>query len=347
MLPGRFLLPVLLLASGCSGIYKVNSPFSQEAVPPAPDYSATTSWASLPSMRDAADSVPGNSNLTDNQGTANADVFFVYPTIYTGKPNEKFPWNADVRDEALNRDIQLSTILNQASIFNGSCRVYAPYYRQAHLYAFYTENVADGRRALELAYQDVKAAFDYYLEFYNQGRPIVIASHSQGSYHTMRLLQDYFDGKPLQKRLVAAYLVGRAIPQQAFAHIPNSESPEEAGVWASWNTFARGYTPKTWGTYYKEALSVNPLLWNTSVEFAGKERNSGGVGLKFTMVPQLADAQNHNNMLWINKPYVKGRAFLRTRIWHRADMNLFYMNIRENVAVRIQTFIDRQPLSGN
>lgn len=298
-------------------------------------------------MHDAADSIPLNSNLANGQETAKADVFFVYPTIYTGKPKEKFPWNADVNDRELNREIQLSTILNQASIFNGSCRVYAPYYRQAHLYAFYSDDAAAAKSALDLAYADVKAAFEYYLEFYNHGRPVVIASHSQGSYHTMRLLQDYFDGKPLQSKLVAAYLVGRAIPRTAFAHIPPAESPEETGVWASWNTFARGYTPKTWDTYYKQALSVNPLLWTTSDSFAPKEKNSGGVGLKFTMAPQLSDAQNHNNMLWINKPYVKGRALLRTRVWHRADMNLFYNNIRENVALRIETYLNQQPASGN
>lgn len=265
-------------------------------------------------------------------------MFFVYPTIYTGKPNESHPWNADVRDLKLNEEIQRSTILNQASIFNGSCRIYAPYYRQAHLQAFYTTQTDDGKRALELAYQDVRAAFEYYLTHYNQGRPIVIASHSQGSYHTMRLLQDYIDGQPLQRQLVVAYLVGRAIPRDAFKSISPAESPETPGVWASWNTFARGYTPDTWSAYYTNALSVNPLLWNTGTDFAPKERNAGGVGLKFTMVPQLADAQNHQNMLWINKPFVKGRALLRTKVWHRADMNLFYSNIRENVALRIRTY---------
>lgn len=348
MCPGRLLLLAALLAAGCSArVQKVSSPFNPASAPPAPDYSLLSSWASLPSVHDAADSIPLNSNLANGQETAKADVFFVYPTIYTGKPKEKFPWNADVNDRELNREIQLSTILNQASIFNGSCRVYAPYYRQAHLYAFYSDDAAAAKSALDLAYADVKAAFEYYLEFYNHGRPVVIASHSQGSYHTMRLLQDYFDGKPLQSKLVAAYLVGRAIPRTAFAHIPPAESPEETGVWASWNTFARGYTPKTWDTYYKQALSVNPLLWTTSDSFAPKEKNSGGVGLKFTMAPQLSDAQNHNNMLWINKPYVKGRALLRTRVWHRADMNLFYNNIRENVALRIETYLNQQPASGN
>jgi hypothetical protein len=341
-------LPVF--AAGCSPkVQSIHVHFDAQNVPPEPDYSAAAHWASLPDKRDAADSVPLNSNLRDGQVVAGADVFFVYPTIYTGKPNTKYPWNADVNDASLNQDIQRSTILNQASIFNGSCRVFAPYYRQAHLFAFYTEDANDGRLALELAYEDIKTAFQYYLDHHNKGRPLVIASHSQGSYHAMRLIQDFVDGKPLQKQLVAAYLVGRAIARDAFKNIQPSEHPEETGVWASWNTFARGFKPKTYDAYYPQALSVNPLLWNTSEAFAAKELNTGGVGPKFTMLSELSDAQNHQNMLWINKPYVKGRGLLRTKVWHRADMNLFYNNIRDNVALRVEKYRQQagQPASKN
>lgn len=343
----NWILLTVLVASSCSSrIQPVDVHYDSQVAPPSPDYSRQEHWASLPEKRDAADSIPLNSNLRNQQSVAAADVFFVYPTIYTGKPNEKHPWNADVDDATLNHEIQSSTMLNQASIFNGTCRVFAPYYRQAHLYAFYTSHPDDGKRALELAYEDVRAAFQYYLDHFNQGRPIVIASHSQGSYHALRLMKEFVDGKPLQSRLVVAYLVGRAIPRDAFKKIPPSERPNETGVWASWNTFSRGYTPKTYDKYYPKALSVNPLLWNTTEEFAAKELNAGGVGLKFTMVPQLSDAQNHKNMLWINKPYVKGRALLRTKIWHRADMNLFYNNIRENVALRVATYLEQGTVSG-
>jgi Protein of unknown function (DUF3089) len=326
----------------CTGkIQPVKSHFDPRVQPPAPDYGMTAHWAALPDKRDAADSIPFNSGLTNQQAGARADVFFVYPTIYTGRPRKDFPWNADVNDTLLNKEIQQSTILNQASIFNGSCRVYAPYYRQAHLYAFYSPDANDKAKALELAYGDVKAAFQYYLQHFNHGRPLVIASHSQGSYHAARLISEFVDGRDLQKKLVAAYLVGRAIPQDAFSHISPSKHPDEVGVWASWNTFKRGFIPRTYDQYYQKALSVNPLLWNTSEDFASNELNAGGVGLNFTMVPHLADAQNHRNLLWINKPYVKGRGFVLTKIWHRADMNLFYTNIRDNVALRLEKYLQR------
>lgn len=334
------LLFTLLLVAACSkGIYVVEGTYRDSPVPPAPDYSKREHWAALPDKADAADSVPSRSNLQNHQGSAVADVFFVHPTIFTEAPQNQYRWNADVNDAQINHQTQLTTILYQATIFNGSCRVYAPYYRQAHLYSFYTPDQEDGAQALELAYQDVRAAFEYYLKNFNQGRPIVIASHSQGSYHAERLLKDYFDGKDLQKKLVAAYLVGRAIRPDAFTSIRPTEKPGETGVWASWNTFAKNFYPKDYERYYKHAQSTNPLLWNSGDEFAPKELNHGGVALNFTFAPNLADAQNHQGLLWINKPYHKGRAFIRTKRWHRADLNLFYVNIRENVALRIDQFM--------
>ena len=334
------LILFIFLSSAChKNIYVINSSFSLSPTPPPPDYTKREHWASLPDKADAADSIPISSNLKNLQATAKADVFFVHPTIFTDQSKNQFLWNADVNDIIINQKTQTTTILNQASIFNGACRIYAPYYRQAHLYAFYTPNKQDGAAALELAYHDVKAAFEYYLAHYNEGRPIVIASHSQGSYHCERLLKDYFDGKELQKKLVVAYLVGRAILPDAFTTIRPTEQPDEVGVWASWNTYSRNFFPKDYERYYKRSQSTNPLLWNSTEDFASKEQNHGGVARHFKFVPQLVDAQNHKGMLWINKPYVRGRAFVRTKRWHIADMNFFYMNIRENVNLRIENFL--------
>ncbi len=335
----RFLLLILLTCACNKNMYVVKDTFESSPIPVIPDYSNPAHWASLPDKADAADSIPKKSNLINLQSTAKADVFFVHPTIFTDEPHNQFHWNADVNDAGLNHQTQTTAILNQASIFNGSCRIYAPYYRQAHLYAFYTPAKEDGAKALDLAYQDVKSAFEYYLTYFNKDRPIIIASHSQGSYHCERLLKDYFDGKELQKKLVVAYLAGRAIRPDAFPHIFPTQNPDETGVWASWNTWARGYYPNDYERYFRKSLSTNPLLWNSSEDFAPKELNHGGVALHFTYAPNIVDAQNHQGILWINKPYFKGRWLIRTKRWHRADMNFFYVNIRENVALRIEKFL--------
>ncbi len=341
MIRSSLILLITIAASCSSKIHVLKSDFNQSPIPPKPDYNQQEHWASLPTKRDAADSIPKKSNLKNLQATAQADVFFIYPTIFTQKPLNQFSWNADVNDAVLNNQIQLSTILNQASIFNGVGRVYAPYYRQAHLYAFYTPNKTDGTNALNLAYEDVRAAFDYYLKNYNQGRPIIIASHSQGSYHGERLLKDYFDGKELQKQLVAAYLIGRAIKPTAFMNIKPTEKPDEIGVWASWNTFGRGFIPKNYETNFKGSLSINPLLWNSSEALATKELNKGGVATKFTFAPLVADAQNHQSILWVHRPNIKGSWLIKNKSWHRADMNFFYVNIRENAALRVEKFLEK------
>lgn len=320
----------------------LNSGFDTVNVPPSPDYSLKDTWAALPDKEDAADKIPLKSNLKDGQKEAKADVFFLHPTIYTYAPKNQYLWNADVHDEELNAMVDNSTILNQATAFNGSGKIYAPRYRQAHYYSFLTKNTEDKKQALDLAYSDIKAAFEYYLEHWNEGRPIIIASHSQGTVLAKRLLQEFFDDKPLKKQLVEAYLIGIATAPDTFKSIKPSQSAEETGGFVSWNTFARGYVPAYYADGLSSAVCTNPLSWKLNEEFVSKKENKGGVGLKFTFIKEAADAQVHQGILWINKPYVRGRAFLNTKIWHRADINLFWMNIRENVALRVEKYFNQQ-----
>lgn len=197
----RFILlvfTVFVVFSGCRGRYVppvLEVPFSNG--PPVPDYSLASSWAALPTMKDSADRVPKQSHQKDMQVESNADVFFIHPTSFLKKTEKSDGWNADISDSAINLETDKGSILNQASIFNGAGKVYAPRYRQAFIYSYFAEDKESGRKALELAYKDVKAAFDYYLTHYNNGRPFIIASHSQGTTHAIKLLQEYIDGKPL------------------------------------------------------------------------------------------------------------------------------------------------------
>lgn len=331
-----FLLSILCINLYAQKRYEIKNRFDEKNIPPAPDYSKNDHWAALPTKEDMADRVPLKSNLSDNQTNAQADVFFLHPTIFTYEPKNQYQWNADVNDAELNEKVDNSTILNQATAFNGSCKVYAPRYRQAHYYSFLTPNKTDMKAALDVAYSDIKAAFEYYLKNYNDGRPIVIASHSQGTVHAKRLLKEYFDGKPLQSQLVEAYLIGIATQPDTFQHIKPSNSPDDVGGFVSWNTFERDYYP-TYHDEMKTAVCTNPLTWKTDEEFASEKLNLGGVGLNYKFVKNPADAQCHQGLLWINKPYIKGRAFIKEKIWHKADINLFWMNVRENVNLRVKT----------
>lgn len=343
-----FILIICFLAAACSKPVMLQSRYLADDAPAAPDYAIPMYWAALPGVKDAADSVPLRSGLKDDQTAAKADLFFIHPTIYTQQPElGAFEWNADVNDAALNQRVDRSTILNQATAFNGSCKIYAPRYRQAHYYSFVTQQRDEAQKAMELAYSDIKAAFEYYLMHYQHDRPIIIASHSQGTAHAKRLLKEFFDGKDLRKKLVFAYLVGdiTGVPVQPdeFKTLKPAQTPEESGCFASWHTYARGFFPDKYTVNrFATCVCTNPLTWRLNEDYASQTLNKGGVGLKFTFIPHLADAQVHKGLLWINKPYVKGRSLLRNKVWHTADINLFWQSIRENVALRIENYIQQE-----
>ena len=123
----------------------------------------------------------------DYQQDQTVDVFFLHPTTLTDQEDDR--WNADFQDAKLNAKTDYSSILYQASTFN-EYRVFAPRYRQAHIRSYFTTDTTRARQAFDTAYEDIRQAFTYYLKNYNQGRPIVIASHSQGSTHAIRLLKE-------------------------------------------------------------------------------------------------------------------------------------------------------------
>lgn len=332
---------ILFSATSSAQRYLITKPFDPKVTPPAPDYGQLSAWAAHPKKNDAADRIPFGAPFQDQQAEAQVDVFFIHPTIYGAEPKGIYLWNGDIQDEELNRQVDESTILNQASVFNGTCRVYAPRYRQAHYSVFLTSDSSANRQALALAYDDVKQAFLKYLKTENEGRPFVIASHSQGTLHARRLLQELIDGKPLHKQMITAYLVGIAVQPDAFNEILPSETPDHVGGFTSWNTYHTGYYPPYHANGLKSAFCVNPITWTTTQDVISHKNNPGGVGLKFKWVNTPADAQVHEGMVWIHQPYVPGRIFLRTKIWHRADINLYWGSMRENVALRTKTYFSQ------
>lgn len=317
---------------------KVDERFEDTAQPPAPDYSKDENWCALPWKKDMADSVP-NTSIRDMQASAQVDVFFVHPTLYLEEvEGRKYVWNADVNDSLMNRKVDGSSILNQASVFNGSCRVFAPRYRQAHITSFFTTDRKSGEASLKLAYGDVKAAFECYLKNYNNGRPFIIAGHSQGTRHAGMLLKEFVEGKDLQKQLVAAYVIGMPVPSDYFAQLPVCDMPEKTGCFVTWATFQEGYFPPNYTTY-KGGVCVNPLSWKTDSIPVSRKMNLGGITWKFSKVKtKINGAQVKDGILWVDKPHVPGRMLIKMKNYHVADYNLFWFNIRENVRTRVESY---------
>ncbi|HUS03166.1 MAG TPA: DUF3089 domain-containing protein, partial [Chitinophagaceae bacterium] len=302
-----------------------------------PDYSNLNYWASHPWKTDPSDNIP--SPLLNNKIDSIADVFFIHPTTYT-ELAMSMGWNAEIDDEAINKKTDNGTILYQASVFNQHCRIFAPRYRQANLKAFYTTNKVEKEKAFNIAYNDVKAAFEYYLKHYNNGKPIIIASHSQGTLHAGRLLKEFFENNALQKKLVCAYIIGLPVFTNYFKDLQPCKDSTATSCFVSWRTFKEEYIPEFVRNEKEKAIVTNPLTWKIDEGFASASLNKGGILRDFNkVIPGLVHAQVHNNILWVNKPNFFGSVFLTMKNYHIVDYNLFYSNIRENVETRIRHFL--------
>ena len=327
----------LLLTSSCADKYHAYKKLYQfKSEDKRPDYSNLNYWAAHPLKWDPSDSIP--KPLKKEKRDALVDVFFLHPTMYTMKLKDS-SLNAPIDDEYLNAKTDYSTILYQASVFNQHGRIYAPRFREAHISAYFPKDTLAALKAFDLAYEDVVAAFECYLKNYNHGRPIIIASHSQGSTHALRLLKDYFENKPLQKQLVAAYIVGMVIPQNFFSSIQMCEDSLQTGCVCGWRTFREGYKAPYVEAEKEFSLVTNPITWKTDSEYAHKKMNTGSVLFKFNKIyKKTTDAQIHEGVIWVNRPKFPWSFLYSTKNYHVGDINLYYMNIRENVGQRIKAY---------
>ena len=204
-----------------------------------PDYAQASSWIARPAM-------PNDPALWLPDGVArpvagNAAVFFIHPTTYLLDDR----WNAPLQaggDTAFRTRL---FVQSQASAFNGVGQIWAPHYRQAAFGAFLLKS-EDAREALDLAYEDVSAAFDEFVKEAGN-RPIILAGHSQGALHLERLLRERIAGTPLSKRIVAAYVVGWPIDIAAdlpMLGLPACTTAAQTQCILSWMTFGEPANPE-------------------------------------------------------------------------------------------------------
>ena len=336
------LLAFILLSSCAQNNYvKYKQAYEQENFEVTPDYNKIANWAAHPDKKDPSDSLPVvlSKKYQPNQ---QVDVFFIHPTTYLD-PTKPYGWNASLTDIKTNIETDFGTILNQASIFNQSGRVFAPRYRQAHIGSYSPINHADTIKAIaafDLAYQDIKAAFEFYMTHYNNGRPLIIAAHSQGSTHAKTLLKEYFDNKPLGGKLVAAYIVGMAINPADYSQLKACATPNATGCICAWRTYKEGYIPPFVEKETFTSIVTNPLSWSAEYPVMKRNKNAGAVLYNFKKVtPKVAGAINHGGILWTKKPQFFGNFLYNTNNYHIADYNLYYISIRENVQQRVNQYM--------
>ena len=284
-----------------------------------------------------------------------ASVFFVHPTSFT----ERGAWNAPVNDRE-SQNLAALFVRSQASAFNGIGRIWAPRYRQATFGAFLTTN-DNARQALDFAYRDVLAAYEEFLREAPADQPIILAAHSQGSMHLMRLLQERIRGAPEASRVVAVYLIGWPVSLSAdlpALPFPACQSADKPRCVVSWMSYAEPADSSQILDVWDETsgpqgarrgsdmLCTNPLT-GARGGAAGADRNLG------TLVPnaEMTEATLHpglvparcgpRGILLIGDHDAlpdMGPYALPGNNYHVYDYALFWANLRADAERRLAAF---------
>jgi hypothetical protein len=294
------------------------------------DYSSLENWAVLPGHYPKELEIFGLKRLNDS-----IDVFYVYPTLLTDKNDDR--WNVEMTDSIQHQKVLKGAVEFQASAFTEVGNIYAPFYRQAHLRSYY-ELENGGKEALLFAYQDVKSAFEYYLKNYNQGKGIILVGHSQGSTHLGFILRDYFDGKPLQQQLIAAYIPGIGFEEDQFNTIRLMVEPNAIGGFVAWNTFKRKVDKDSF-KYYENKACINPVTWDTA-SIASRDLHQGFLFSNGKFYEQSFNTYLGNGIIRISTPHFPFRYLAFTmKHYHVGDINLFWEDIRRNVLIRANAYL--------
>lgn len=321
--------------------------------PPAPvnAYAARNLWIARPDI-DGNPSLWLPAGITP-QAAGKAAIFFIHPTSYLNRA----AWNAPLNDSDAN-DRAALFVRGQASTFSAAGDVWAPRYRQATFGAFLTSEAA-ANQALVAAYADVLAAFDSFIANVSPDRPIILAGHSQGALHLTRLLKERVAGKPLAKRIVAAYVIGWPVSVSAdlpAMGLPACTGPDATGCILSWQSFAEPAEPDVILETYDASIGLtgaprkdtpmlctNPLT-GTPNSAAPASANLGTTvpssDMKTaTLTKGSVPARCYGRgLLLIGDPPAMGPYVLPGNNYHVYDYSLFWANIRADAVRRLAVF---------
>lgn len=305
-------------------------PFDANNVPNPPDYSTPGGWLVQPTspLKHAV------------------DVFWVYPTVL----HDDTHWLMETSSSDM-RTTSANTLIRQASVFDDAANIFAPMYRQMNMRVLSLGKDTQDQ-LIQYGTDDVWRALQYYLEHINTDRPFILASHSQGSDILVQLLIKYWGAIGVENRLVAGYLIGWSITAQdlkANPAIKMCNDADQTGCFISYNTVAKG-RQKVAPTIRPGAVVTNPLTWRTDGAFAPAALNLGSRFFdghnKITDRSHFTSAQVIDSGLVVQPAdpalvHLDSSTFPQG-VYHQFDYSLFYENLRQNSAHRIQVFQSKQ-----
>jgi hypothetical protein len=282
-----------------------------------------------------------------------AAIFFVHPTSYLNRS----AWNAPADDTEAN-DRAALFVRGQASVFTAAGQVWAPRYRQATFGAFLTDR-EEGKLALDAAYRDVAMAFDHFLASIKPDQPIILAGHSQGSLHLLRLLNEKVARTPIAKRVVAAYVVGWPVSHESdlpALGLKACGAADDAQCILSWQSYAEPADTSSVETAFDSVVGLNgkphadtkiictnPLNGTLNAS-APADANDGVVkpsaDLKTaTLIRGAVGARcSGRGFLLIGDPPAMGPYVLPGNNYHVYDYSLFWSNVRADAVRRLVAF---------
>jgi len=316
-------------------------------------YADPEMWFSRPGKAgDPARWVP-EEFAADESGTPPFAVFFVHPTSYL----ERAQWNASLDDGESQERARLF-VRGLGSAFEAAAEFWAPRYRQATFGAFLTDE-PEATQAIDAAYRDVDQAFTEFLAQVPPNMPIVLAGHSQGAAHVVRLLRERVIGTPLEPRVAMVYPIGWPI---SVAHdlpklgLPACTLPEQAHCMVDWSSFGDHPDPGLMLQAYRRSagldgkprgdspiLCVNPLTGTmkgtapASADLGTLVPNADLSGGR--LVPGLVGAacDAHGLLMLDRKPNL-GPYVLPGSNYHVYDIPLFWANLRADVVRRLKVW---------
>lgn len=300
------------------------------------DYSKSENWMKIPQI------------------IHEVDTFYIYPTSYLDESEDAKPI-CDITNEAV-RARAGQIYENQATVYEESTNVFVPYYRQSNIYAVAGKSFKELEEfQMKEQRTDIYAALDTYFEHYNNGRPFILAGHSQGSIMTKIILGEYMQAHPeYYERMIAAYPIGYSITTDWLSAHPNlkfANGADDTGVIVSWNTEGKGNQDQNSLVVEENAISINPINWKRDNTYAGYEENLGSRMFneetgEYEIVKEWADACVDTKrgvvICTAKQPQYAPAALFGPESLHGHDYDYYYENLRENVKTRVNAYLNQE-----